>query len=401
MSNLSNRVQSITPSVTLSIEAKAKELKAQGRDIISLSAGEPDFDTPAFIQQSAIKAMQNGVTRYTAAVGTVELRNAVCAKLLRDQGLKFSADQIVISCGAKHSLFNIFFAMLNDGDEVIIPSPFWLSYPEMAQMFGAKSVFIETAQDKAFKVTAQALEKAITPKTKIFVINSPSNPTGAVYSKEEMLELVAVLKKNPHVTVVSDEIYETLVYDGRAHFSIAQLDSDVAARTIIVNGMSKSYAMTGWRLGYAAFPMKDVAKAVGSFQSHSTSNPTSFAQAGGLAALENGAADAKAMCAVFEKRRTWFYEQVKKLPKLKPFRPEGAFYLFVDISETGMGSMKVAEALLEDVSLAVVPGLPFGSDRHIRMSFATSEKNLEKSVERLAAWLQKLEGSAAQVSSAR
>nr|MBP9866065.1 pyridoxal phosphate-dependent aminotransferase [Candidatus Omnitrophota bacterium] len=286
MSNLSKRVQSITPSVTLSIEAKAKELKAQGRDIISLSAGEPDFDTPAFIQQSAIKAMQSGVTRYTAAVGTVELRNAVCAKLLRDQGLKFTADQIVISCGAKHSLFNIFFAMLNEGDEVIIPSPFWLSYPEMAQMFGAKSVFIETVQEKGFKVTADALQKAITPRTKIFVINSPSNPTGAVYSKEELLELVAVLKKNPHVTVVSDEIYETLVYDGRKHFSIAQLDAEVGARTIVVNGMSKSYAMTGWRLGYAAFPMKDVAKAVGSFQSHSTSNPTSFAQAGGLAALE-------------------------------------------------------------------------------------------------------------------
>jgi aspartate aminotransferase len=392
MSNLSKRVQSITPSVTLSIEAKAKELKAQGRDIISLSAGEPDFDTPAFIQQSAIKAMQNGVTRYTAAVGTIELRNAVCAKLLRDQGLKFSADQIVISCGAKHSLFNIFFAMLNEGDEVIIPAPFWLSYPEMAQMFGAKSVFIETTQEKGFKVTAEALQKAITPRTKIFVINSPSNPTGAVYSKEDMLELIAVLKRNPQVTVVSDEIYETLVYDGRKHFSIAQLDSEIAARTIVVNGMSKSYAMTGWRLGYAAFPMKDVAKAVGSFQSHSTSNPTSFAQAGGLAALEHGAEDARKMCEVFEKRRTWFYEQVKKLPKFKPFRPEGAFYLFVDISETGMSSMKVAEALLEDVSLAVVPGLPFGSDRHIRMSFATSEKNLEKSVERLASWLQKLEG---------
>lgn len=399
MSNLSRRVQSITPSVTLSIEAKAKELKAQGRDIISLSAGEPDFDTPAFIQQSAIKAMQSGFTRYTAAVGTVELRNAVCAKLERDQGLKFTPDQIVISCGAKHSLFNIFFAMLNEGDEVIIPSPFWLSYPEMAQMFGAKSIFVETEQEKGFKVTAEALEKAISPRTKIFVINSPSNPTGAVYSKEEMLELISVLKKYPHVTVVSDEIYETLVYDGRKHFSIAQLDQELAARTIIVNGMSKSYAMTGWRLGYAAFPMKDVAKAVGSFQSHSTSNPTSFAQAGGLAALEHGAADAKAMCVVFEKRRTWFYEQVKRLPKLKPFRPEGAFYLFVDISETGMGSLKLSEALLEDVSLAVVPGLPFGSDRHIRMSFATSEKNLEKAVERLAAWLQKLEGQT--VSSSR
>lgn len=394
MSNLSKRVQSITPSVTLGIEAKAKELKAQGKDIISLSAGEPDFDTPVFIQEAAVKAMQSGVTRYTPATGTLELRKAVCAKLERDQGLKFAPDQIVISCGAKHSLFNIFFAMLDEGDEVLIPSPFWLSYPEMAQMFGAKSVFIETTQAGGFKVTPEALEKAITPRTKLFVINSPSNPTGAVYSKDELLALTAVLKKNPHVTVISDEIYETLIYDGRSHYSIAKLDAEVAARTIIVNGMSKSYAMTGWRLGYAAFPMKDVAKAVGSFQSHSTSNPTSFAQSGGLAALEKGAADAKKMCEVFEKRRTWFYEQISRLPKLKPFRPEGAFYLFVDIAETGMGSLKLAEALLEDVSLAVVPGLPFGSDRHIRMSFATSDKNLEKAVERLAGWLQKLEVTA-------
>ena len=389
MSNLSRRVQSITPSVTLGIEAKAKELKAQGKDIISLSAGEPDFDTPVFIQQAAIKAMQSGFTRYTPAVGTVELRQAICVKLKRDQGLNFSADQIVVSCGAKHSLFNIFFALLNEGDEVIIPSPFWLSYPEMAQMLGAKSVFAETSQEGGFKLTPAALEQAITPKTRALVINSPSNPTGAVYSKEELMALAGVLKKNPRIVVISDEIYETLIYDGRKHISIAQLDADIAARTIVVNGLSKSYAMTGWRLGYAAFPMKDLAKAVGSFQSHSTSNPTSFAQSGAVAALEKGAADALAMCQVFEKRRTWFYDQISRLPRLKPFRPEGAFYLFVDISATGLGSLKLSELLLEEAELAVVPGLPFGSDRHIRMSFATSEKNLEKAVERLSAWLKK------------
>lgn len=389
MSHLSRRVQSITPSVTLGIEAKAKELKAQGRDIISLSAGEPDFDTPQFIQQAAIKAMQSGVTRYTPAVGTLELRQAICAKLERDQGLRFTPDQIVVSCGAKHSLFNIFFALLNEGDEVIIPSPFWLSYPEMAQMLGAKSVFAETTQEGGFKLTPDMLEKAITPKTRALVLNSPSNPTGAVYAKEEFQGLVGVLKKHPRVVIISDEIYETLIYDSRKHYSIAQLDAEIAARTIIVNGLSKSYAMTGWRLGYAAFPMKDLAKAVGSFQSHSTSNPTSFAQSGAVAALQQGAADAKKMCAVFEKRRTWFYEQVGRLPKLKPFRPEGAFYLFVDIAETGLGSLKLAEMLLEQADLAVVPGLPFGSDRHIRMSFATSEKNLEKAVDRLSTWLEK------------
>ncbi|OGW72318.1 MAG: aspartate aminotransferase [Omnitrophica bacterium GWA2_52_12] len=389
MAFLSRRVQTLTPSITLGIEAKAKELKAQGKDIISLSAGEPDFDTPEHVRSAAVKALAGGVTRYTPAVGTVELRQAITEKLKRDQGLTFSVDQIVVSCGAKHSLYNLFFALINEGDEVIIPSPFWLSYPEMVQMLGGKSVLIETTQENGFKLSPEALAGAITPKTKVLVLNSPSNPTGAVYSKEEMEALILVLKKHPQVWVMSDEIYEKLVFDGRKHFSIAQLDPEIAARTIIVNGMSKSYAMTGWRLGYAAIPSKELTKAVASFQSHSTSNPTSFAQSGGVEAVRNGDVDAQAMCKVFEKRRDWFYDKVRQMPGLKPFRPEGAFYLFVDISGTGLGSMAFSERLLEEANLAVVPGLPFGSDRHIRMSFATSEKNLESAVQRLEGWLSK------------
>ena len=389
MAFLSRRVQTLTPSITLGIEAKAKELKAQGKDIISLSAGEPDFDTPEHVRSAAVKALAGGVTRYTPAVGTVELRQAITEKLKRDQGLTFSVDQIVVSCGAKHSLYNLFFALINEGDEVIIPSPFWLSYPEMVQMLGGKSVLIETTQENGFKLSPEALAGAITPKTKVLVLNSPSNPTGAVYSKEEMEALILVLKKHPQVWVMSDEIYEKLVFDGRKHFSIAQLDPEIAARTIIVNGMSKSYAMTGWRLGYAAIPSKELTKAVASFQSHSTSNPTSFAQSGGVEAVRNGDVDAQAMCKVFEKRRDWFYDKVRQMPGLKPFRPEGAFYLFVDISGTGLGSMAFSERLLEEANLAVVPGLPFGSDRHIRMSFATSDKNLESAVQRLEGWLSK------------
>ncbi len=389
MTVLSRRVQTLTPSVTLGIEAKAKELKAQGKDVISLSAGEPDFDTPEHIRREAVKALESGVTRYTPAVGTLELRQAICEKLKRDQSLVFTPDRIVVSGGAKHSLFNIFYAMLNEGDEVLIPSPFWLSYPEMVQTLGAKVVLIETTQNTGFKLSPAALEKAITPKSKILVLNSPSNPTGAVYSREEFEGLVRVLKNHPGLWVVSDEIYEKLVFDGRKHFSIAQLDSEIEKRTLLVNGMSKSYAMTGWRLGYAAFPDKTLADAVASFQSHSTSNPTSFAQSGGVEAIRNGDGDAQTMCRVFEKRRDWFFEKVNALPGLKPFRPEGAFYLFVDIRDTGFGSIKLSEKLLEEAGLAVVPGLPFGSDHHIRMSFATSEKNLESAVTRLSDWLHK------------
>lgn len=384
---LSRRVLSVAPSVTLAITAKAKEMKASGIDVLSLSAGEPDADTPLFIKEAAIRALQEGQTKYTPASGTPELRKAVCAKLLRDQKLSFSPDQIVVSVGAKHALFNILFALLNEGDEVIIPSPFWLSYPEMTTVLGGKSVLIQTTQANGFKLTPEQLAGVITNRSKVLILNSPSNPTGSVYSREDFEALIPVLKKNPQLAILSDEIYEKLIYDGQKHVSIAQLDKEIASRTILVNGHSKAYSMTGWRLGYAAFPTKQMAVAVGSVQSHSTSNPTSFAQAGGVVALEKGDIDAEKMCRTFEKRRDWLFDALNAIPKLKPFRPQGAFYMFVDISATGLDSMTFSSRLLEEAHVAVVPGKPFGADKHVRLSFAASDKILQEAVRRIQNWL--------------
>jgi len=384
---LSDRVAAVKPSLTLGIAAKAKAMRAQGLDVISLSAGEPDFDTPQFIKDSAILALQNGATKYTPETGTPEIKQAVIRKFKRDQGLTFEPEQVVVGCGAKHVIFNVFYAMLNPGDEVIIPSPFWLSYPEMAILCGAKSVLVETTETTGFKLTPSMLEKVITPQSKLLILNSPSNPTGAVYSENELRALIPVLKKNPHVQILSDEIYEKLVFGGIKAVSIASLDSEIAARTIVVNGHSKAYAMTGWRLGYAGIPDKPLAKAVASFQSHSTSNPNSFAQAGGITALDLGDEEAKKMCAVYEKRRDLFIHLLKAIPSLKPFRPEGAFYLFINIAETGMTGLQLADLLLEKAHLAVVPGEPFGSSKHIRVSYATSEKDIEEAVRRMTQWI--------------
>jgi len=386
---LSAKVLAVKPSVTLEIAAKAKAMKAQGIDVISLSAGEPDFDTPDFIKEAAIDALRKGQTKYTPVPGTVELRQAVCRKLKRDQGLDFTPDQIVVGCGAKHVIFNVLFALLNPGDEVIIPSPFWLSYPEMVTVLGGTSVFIPTDEKTSFKITPASLEKVLNSRSKVLILNSPSNPTGAVYTKEELLALCAVLKKFPNVIVLSDEIYEKLTFDGGKHISIATLDPVIAKRTVIVNGHSKAYAMTGWRLGYAAFPEKPLAKAVESIQSHSTSNPVSFTQAGGVAALDKGDAEAEKMRDVYQKRRDLFISLLKTVPSFKPFKPAGAFYLFVDIRATGLSSFEVTKKLLEEAHVAVIPCEPFGSPYHIRMSYATSEKDIEVAVKRMAALFNK------------
>ena len=386
---LSRRITKVTPSLTLSITAKAKALQAQGLNVISLSAGEPDFDTPEFIKEAAIEALRKGATKYTPAEGTLELRKAIAAKLKRDQGLTYAPDQIVVSCGAKHSIFNLFQVLLNEGDEVLIPSPYWLSYPEMATLAGARSTFIETSEKNEFKITPEQLEKKITPRTKILVLNSPSNPTGAVYRKKELEALVPVLVKHPHVWILSDEIYEKLIFGGETHTSIASLGPEMAKRTLLVNGHSKAYAMTGWRMGYAASP-KEIAEAAGTLQSHSTSNPTSFAQAGAVVALEKGDPEAKRMCQVFEKRRDQFISELKKIPGLKPFPPQGAFYIFVNIEATGLDSMRFSERLLEEARVAVVPGKVFGSDRHIRLSFACSEKDILEASRRISDWVGKL-----------
>lgn len=387
---LSRRVLAVKPSVTLEIAAKAKAMKAQGIDVISLSAGEPDFDTPSFIKDACIQAIQKGFTKYTPVPGTVELRQAICRKLKRDQGLDFTPEQIVVGCGAKHVIFNVLFALLNPGDEVLIPTPYWLSYPEMVTVLGGTSVFLPSSSKTNFKITPEVLEKALTPRSKILILNSPSNPTGAVYTKEELLALCAVLRKHPDVLILSDEIYEKLVFDGMKHVSIASLDPEVAKRTIIVNGHSKAYAMTGWRLGYAAMAEKSLAKAVESIQSHSTSNPVSFTQPGGVVALDQGDEEAKKMCAVFQKRRDLFISLLKTVPSFKPFKPNGAFYLFTDIQDTGLSAFEVARKLLDEAHIAVIPCEPFGSPAHIRMSFATSEKDIENAVQRIASLFSKV-----------
>ena len=364
-------------------------MQAQGKDVVSLSAGEPDFDTPSYIKEAAVTALQKGATKYTPATGTIELRKAIAAKLKRDQGLSFPPDQIIVSTGAKHAIFNVLFALLNEGDEVVIPSPYWLSYPEMVTVLGGRNVILKTAEATNFKLTPQILRKGLGTKSKILILNSPSNPTGAVYSRGELLALVEVLKDFPKLIVLSDEIYEKLIFDGEKHYSIASFDPGIAQRTIVVNGMSKAYAMTGWRLGYAACPDRELAQAVGSIQSHSTSNPTSFAQAGGVAALEKGEADARKMCGVFEKRRDLFFKKIAAIPQLKPFRPQGAFYLFSNSRASGLDSVTLSQKLLEEALVAVVPGKPFGSDDHIRMSFAASEALLEEAASRLASWFRK------------
>ncbi len=385
---LANRIQKVAPSLTLAIEAKAKQLKQQGIDVISFSAGEPDFDTPDHIKAKAIEALNKGMTKYTPASGTLELRKAIAEKLERENGLKYTAEQVVVSCGAKHSIYNVTQVLLEQGDECVFSSPFWLSYPEMVTLAGAKSVIVPTTLESGYKMTPEALEKAITPKTKLLILNSPSNPTGAVYSKEELIAFGKIcVKKN--VFILSDEIYEKLVYGGEKHYSIGALDPSFLPLTITVNGASKSYAMTGWRLGYAACPL-EIAKAVSSLQSHSTSNPTSFAQEGFLEAIKNGNADAERMRVSFEKRLHLISDLISKLPKVKFYKATGAFYVFCDISAFGIKSLQFSDRLLDEAKVAVVPGIAFGDDHAIRLSFAISEANIQEGIRRIGEWLKRL-----------
>ena len=387
--NLAKRVSQLTPSATLAIEAKAKKLKAEGLDVISFGAGEPDFDTPAYIKDAAHEALKKGVTKYTPAQGTVELRKAIAEKLKRDNGLEYSPEQIVVSCGAKHSIYNVIQVLIEEGDEVLIPSPFWLSYPEMVSLSGGKSVFVPTTEETDFKVTPAMLKKFITPQSKLLILNSPSNPTGAFYTEDELRALSSFIKEH-QLLVVSDEIYEKLLYDGRKHFSLAATDEETKRLTVTVNGHSKTYAMTGWRIGYLACE-KEIAQAISSLQSHSTSNPTSFAQSGAEAALRlEDKNEIEKVRALFEKRRDLIFTEMSKSPKLVPFKPQGAFYLFCNIQKTGLGSLAFCDKLLEQKKVAAVPGIAFGSDHHIRLSFATSEDNIKKGVARILEFVNSL-----------
>lgn len=378
---LARRVRGITPSLTLAITAKAKKMKAEGLPVISFGAGEPDFDTPQFIKDAAVQALAKGQTKYTPESGTDELRQAIADKLKKDNNLAYEKEQIIVSCGAKHSIYNVIQALIDSGDEVLIPAPYWLSYPEMVVLAGGKPVIIPTREEDGFRITPEDLAKHYTPKTKLLIMNSPSNPTGAIYSRADLLALARFVKEKG-LFVISDEIYEKLVYDGFKQISFAALDEEIKDLTITVNGHSKAYAMTGWRIGYAAC-RKDLAKAISSMQGHSTSHPTSFSQAGALAALTGPQDEIEKMRQVFEKRRDLMIAEIQKSSKIKAFKPGGAFYLFCNISRTGLSSLEFCEKILEKKHVACVPGAAFGADAYIRLSFATSEANIIEGVKRI------------------
>ncbi|MDP9751848.1 pyridoxal phosphate-dependent aminotransferase [Thermoanaerobacter pentosaceus] len=394
--NLSQNALQITPSMTLEITAKAKQLKAQGIDVIDFGVGEPDFDTPDYIKEAAIDAIKNGYTKYTPSSGISELKKAVCDKLLRDNGLKYQPEQIVISNGAKHSIYNALCAILNPGDEVIIPVPYWLSYPEMVRLAYGKPVFVKTKAENDFKITAEELKNAITSKTKALILNTPNNPTGSVYTKKELEKLAKIIEE-ANIFVISDEIYEKLIYEG-CHISIASLNEKIKELTILVNGMSKTYAMTGWRIGYTASSLK-IAKVMSNIQSHTTSNPNSIAQYASVAALSGDETVIKRMAEEFNKRRVYMVERLNKIKGLKSNNPQGAFYVMVNIDEyigkeiNGkiiQSSIDFAKVLIEGANVAVVPALPFGMDNYIRISYATSLKNIEKGLNRIEEFLNKV-----------
>jgi len=367
--DLATRVSELTPSLTLAIDSKAKALRAEGVEVYSFGAGEPDFDTPDHIKAAAIEALNAGFTKYTPSSGTPELRAAISEKFKRDNGLDYKPSDIIVSNGAKQSCFNAIMAVCGEGDEVIIPAPYWLSYPDMVRLAGAEPVIVQTTQENDWKMTPQQFEEAMSPRTKMVIINSPGNPTGSVYTKEELRALVEVAA-DEEITILSDEIYESLTYDGAEHVSVASLTPEARDLTITVNGFSKAYAMTGWRLGYLGAPEK-IAKAIDSMQSHSTSGPCSFAQKGGLAALTGSQQCVADMREEFNIRREYMFERLSAIHNVTAVKPKGAFYMLANISKLGMTSTNFADRLLSKASVAVVPGIAFGDDRVVRLSYAT------------------------------
>ncbi|MFH1415213.1 MAG: pyridoxal phosphate-dependent aminotransferase [Elusimicrobiota bacterium] len=390
LSELSKKLQ---PSPTLAITAKAKQMKKEGMDIIGFGAGEPDFDTPDFIKKAAIEALNSGDTKYTPVTGTMELKKAIIDKFRTENRLSYSADQIMVNCGAKHTLFNIIMCTVQAGDEVIIPSPYWVSYTEMVHAAGAKPVIADCMSTGALKLTPEILENCITPDTKLLILNSPSNPAGALYSKEE-LENIAGIISGTEINIISDEIYEHLIYDTEFN-SIAQVSAETKEKTIIVNGVSKAYSMTGWRIGYAA-GNSEIISACAKLQSHSTSNPTSFAQAGAIAALSSPASPAERgkMVEEFRKRRDFIYKELSSIPRITVNKPEGAFYIFPYIGEYFSNdidsSFSFAEKILEKKLVALVPGEGFGAPGYIRLSYASSIEELSKGLARIKEYLEEI-----------
>lgn len=394
---LSRKHLNVTASLTLEIDAKAKKMKAQGIDVIGFGAGEPDFDTPSFIIEAAKDALDKGYTKYTPSSGIMDLKEAICEKLKRDNNLDYEPNEILISNGAKHSLYNIFQAILNPGDEVIIPSPYWVSYPEMVKMADGVPVFVNTLDEHGFSIDLGHLEKIITNKTKALVINSPNNPCGCVYDRK-LLEAIARLAVEHDFFVVSDEIYEELLYDNAQHISIASLNPEIKERTLLVNGMSKAYAMTGWRIGYTA-GKREIIRVMSNIQSHSTSNPNSIAQYASLAALKGSKDIVKDMVSKFDERRKFMVDKINSIDMISCTKPQGSFYVMLNIKNVigktynGRiinGSIDFADALLDAQKVAVVPGIAFGTDEYVRLSYATSKTNIEKGLNRIEQFIKEL-----------
>ncbi len=377
---LSSRANSLTPSLSLSVDSKAKAMKSEGLDVCGFGAGEPDFDTPEHIKAAAIAALESGFTKYTPSSGIPELRQAIADKLQQENGISYKPSQIIVSTGAKHSCYNAILATCQPGDEVIIPSPYWLSYPEMVRLAGADPIFVQTKEENGWKITRDEFENAMTPRTKMIIINSPNNPTGAVYTREE-IEGIAAVAAEEEILILADEIYEKLVYDNLEHVSIASLGPEFYDLTITVNGFSKAYAMTGWRLGYLGAP-DPIARAIDSIQSHVTSNPCSFAQKGALAALKGDQQSVADMRDEFDMRRQYIVDRFAKISSVSIVKPAGAFYVLVNIGKLGLTSQNFADRLLSKANVSVVPGIAFGDDRTVRFSYATSLDVIKKGMDR-------------------
>ena len=379
--DLSSHSVQLTPSLTLAIDSKAKAMRAEGIDVCGFGAGEPDFDTPEHIKEAAIKALQEGFTKYTPSAGLPELRTAISEKFSKANGIDYKPNQVIVSNGAKQSCFNAVLACCEPGDEVIIPAPYWLSYPDMVKLVGAEPVIVQTKASNAYKMTPEEFENAMTPRTKMVIINSPGNPTGSVYTREELEALVEVALTED-IFILSDEIYEKLIYDDASHVSVASLSKDAYDLTITVNGFSKAYAMTGWRLGYLGAP-DHIAKVIDSLQSHSTSGPNSFAQKGAVAALKGSQQCVTDMRDEFNVRREYMYERLAAIPNVSTVKPLGAFYMLADISKFGLSSTNFADRLLSKAEVAVVPGIAFGDDKTVRLSYATDLETIKTGLDRI------------------
>lgn len=379
--DLSSHAVQLTPSLTLAIDSKAKAMRAEGIDVCGFGAGEPDFDTPEHIKDAAIKALQEGFTKYSPSAGLPELRTAISEKFAADNSLDYKPSQVIVSNGAKQSCYNAILACCEPGDEVIIPAPYWLSYPDMVKLVGAEPVIVPTRAENSYKMTAEEFENAMTPRTKMVILNSPGNPTGSVYTREELEALIEVALTED-IFILSDEIYEKLVYDNAKHISPAALSKEAYDLTITVNGFSKAYAMTGWRLGYLGAPAH-IASVIDSLQSHSTSGPNSFAQKGAVAALKGSQQCVADMREEFNIRREYMYERLSAIPNMTTVKPLGAFYMLADISKFGLGSTNFADRLLSKAEVAVVPGIAFGDDKTVRLSYATDLETIKTGLDRI------------------